>query len=230
MATRKQSNSKADDTIVNIVDASEGAQDFFEKNQNMILGVIGGLAIIIGGYFAYTHLYQAPRQAEAVEQMFQAQFQFEQDSFALALSNPGGGYGGFLDIIDNYSGTKAANLAKYYAGVCYLNLGQYESAVDNLEGFNPKGKVTPIMKFGALGDAYSELGDLDKAASMYSKAAKADENDVLTPYYLKKLGMLLEYKQDYSGALKAYEEIKKDYPTAPDAQNIDKYIVRVSGQ
>jgi len=229
MATRKNTPGSSDDTIVNIVEASEGAQDFLEKNQNLILGAIAGLAIIVGGYFAYVNLYQQPRQDEAVEQMFQAQFQFEQDSFALALSNPGGGYGGFLDIIDNYSGTKAANMAKYYAGVCYLNLGQYESAVEYLEGFNAHGEVTPIMKYGALGDAYSELGDLDKAAGMYRKAAKAEDNDVLTPYYLKKLGMLLEYQQDNDGALKAYKEIKENYPTSPDAQNIDKYIVRVEG-
>lgn len=230
MATRKKSTANSDETIVNIVGASEGAQDFLEKNQNLILGVIGGLAIIIGGYFAYVNLYQNPRQDEAVEQMFQAQFQFEQDSFALALSNPGGGYGGFLDIIDNYGGTPAANMAKYYAGICYLNLGQYDSAVEYLESYKAKGDVTPIMKFGALGDAYSELGDMDKAAAMYKKAANYEDNDVLTPYYLKKLGMLLEHENDMEGALKAYKEIKKKYPTSPDASNIDKFIVRVEGQ
>lgn len=227
MATRKNKNS--DETIVNIVDASEGAQDFLETNQNLILGVIAAIAIIVGGYFGYKNLYQAPRQQEAVEQMFQAQFQFEQDSFALALSNPGGGYGGFLDIIDNYGGTKAANLSKFYAGVCYLNLGQYESAIDYLEDYSADGEVTPIMKYGALGDAYSELGDYDKAASLYSKAAKAEDNEVLTPYYLKKLGMLLEYQGDNDGAVKAYKEIKTSYPDAPDAANIDKYIVRAEG-
>jgi hypothetical protein len=52
--------------------------------------------------------------------MMLAQQQFEKDSFQLALTNPGGGYSGFLDIIDSYSGTKTANLAKYYAGICYL--------------------------------------------------------------------------------------------------------------
>ena len=83
MATRK--NKPSDETIVNIVDASEGAQDFFEKNQNLILGVIAAIAIVVGGYFGYKNLYQAPRQQEAVEQMFQAQFQFEQDSFGDAL-------------------------------------------------------------------------------------------------------------------------------------------------
>jgi tetratricopeptide (TPR) repeat protein len=230
MATRKNKSANSDETIVNIVDATGGAQDFMEKNQNLILGVIAAIAVIVGGYFTYANLYQAPRQNEAVEQMFQAQFQFEQDSFALALSNPGGGYGGFLDIIDNYGGTKAANLAKYYAGISYLNLGQYDAAVEYLEGFNPKGDVTPIMKYGALGDAYSELGDLAKAESFYKKAASAENNEVLTPYYLKKLGMLREHQQDYKGALEAYRKIKENYPTAPDAQNIDKYIVRAEAK
>jgi len=227
MATRKKSTSNSDDTIVNVVDGSGSAQDFFEKNQNLVLGVIGAIAVLVGGYFVYQNLYQAPRQSEAVEQMFQAQFQFEQDSFALALSNPGGGYGGFLDIIDDYSGTKAANISKYYAGICYLNLGDYNQAINFLEDFNAKGEVTPIMKYGALGDCYSELGDLMKATSYYKKAVDAEDNDVLTPYYLKKLGMLHEHQGNNSEALAAYKQIKQKYPDSPDAINIDKYIVRV---
>lgn len=230
MATRKKNNRNSDETIVNIVDASEGAQDFFEKNQTLITAIIVGLIVIVGGWFAYTNLYLEPRNEEAVEQMFQAQFQFEQDSFALALTNPGAGYGGFLDIIDNYSGTKAANISKYYAGISYLNLGEFDAAIDYLEDYSADGSITPIMKYGALGDAYSELGDYDKALSMYKKASNAEDNNVLTPYYLKKMGMLLEYQSKPDEALSAYKRIKAEYPLAPDATNIEKYIIRAESK
>jgi tetratricopeptide (TPR) repeat protein len=230
MATRKKNNRNSDETIVNIVDASEGAQDFFEKNQTLITSIIVGLVVIVGGWFAYTNLYLEPRNEEAVEQMFQAQFQFEQDSFALALTNPGAGYGGFLDIIDNYSGTKSANISKYYAGISYLNLGEFDAAIDYLEDYKPSGSITPIMKYGALGDAYSELGDYDKALAMYKKASGAEDNNVLTPYYLKKWGMLLEYQSKPGEALTVYKRIKAEYPQAPDATNIDKYIIRAEAK
>lgn len=227
MATRKQK--KSDDTIVDLVEVKDQASDYFENNQIMVLGILGVIVLIFGGWFGYVNLYQKPRNDRAMEQMFQAQFRFEQDSFALALENPGGGYDGFLDIIDNYGGTKAANLSNYYAGISYLHLGRYEAAISYLEAFKPKGDVTPIMKFGALGDAYSELGNMDKALSLYKKAATTDVNDFLTPYYLKKLGLLYEHQGEIEKAQETFNQIKEEYPNSAAGKDIEKYIRRVSG-
>lgn len=224
MTTRK--SKKTDETLVDIVQVKERAEDFFERNQIAILGTVGVIVLIIGGLFLYQNMYKKPRNEKAVAQMFQAEFQFERDSFALALDNPGGGYDGFLDIIDKFSGTKAANLCHYYAGVCYLHLGRYEAAVDFLNDFKPAGDVTPIMKHGALGDAYSELEDWKNATSHYQKATEVAENEYLTPYYLKKLGLLYERQGDAAKALKIFESIKKDYPNTTASQDIDKYIAR----
>jgi len=225
MARRKQQ--KSDETLVDIVEVKEQAQDYFERNQLQVLGILAIVVLGIGGLFAYTSLYKIPRNARGMEQMFQAQFQFERDSFAMALDNPGGGYDGFLDIIDNYGGTKAANLANYYSGISYLHLGRYEAAKDYLEAFKPAGDVTPIMKYGALGDIYSELGDMDKALSMYEKASSVNVNDFLTPYYLKKLGLLYEQQGNKDKSYAAFIEIKKNYPDVSIARDIDKYITRV---
>lgn len=230
MAKRKKSQKKADETLVDIVEVRDQAQGFMEQNQNLVFGGLLALVLIVGGLFAYNNFYKAPRQVEATEQMYQAQIQFERDSFARALTNPGGGYPGFLDIIDSYGGTAAGNLAHYYTGIAYLNLGQYEAAIDYLEDYNPDGTITPIMKYGALGDAYAELNDFDQAMSYYERAADAGENEMLTPYYLKKVGMLHERQGNFSRALQAYEEIKEKYPNSPDGRDIDKFIVRVSAK
>jgi tetratricopeptide (TPR) repeat protein len=224
MTSRK--TKQTDETLVDIVQVKERAEDFFERNQIAVLGILGGLVLLIGGYFIYQNLYKKPRNEKAMTQMFQAQYQFERDSFALALENPGGGYDGFLDIIDNYSGTKAGNLANYYAGVCYLHLGRYEAAIDFLEDFKPAGEVTPVMKHGTLGDAYSELENWSKALSHYESAANAASNEFLTPYYLKKLGMLHERQGDLKKALAAYERIKAEFPNTTSSVGIDKYIAR----
>lgn len=221
---RRRKQQKPEDTLIDIVEARQSAQDFFETNQNLLIGIIGGIVLIVGGYFAYQYLYLAPKQDEAVEQMYQAQMQFERDSFALALNNPGGGFSGFLDIIDGYGGTKAANISKYYAGICYLNLGAYEDAISMLKKFKAKGDVTPIMKHGALGDAYSELNDMDKALSNYKKATTVEKNDYLTPYYLKKLALLHQVQGDNAKALKIFQEIEKDYPNSVESIDVSKYI------
>lgn len=226
MAQRKRTRRKEQETLVDIVEVKEQAEDFFERYQKPIFGVLGILALIVGGYFAYKYLYIAPREREAAEQIYQAELQFERDSFELALLNPGGGYSGFLDIIDTYKGTDVANLANYYAGICYLQLGKFEAAASYLRDFKPRGEVTPIMKHGALGDALSELNQFDDAISAYRKATQAGDNDFLTPYYLKKLGLLYEKQGDYSSAVKAYKQLKKDYANSQDGFNIDKFIHR----
>lgn len=228
MARRIKNRKKADETLVDIVEVRDQAQGFFEKNQRLVFGFGVALILIFGGLLIYKNFYQAPREAEAIDQMNLAQYQFERDSFAQALTSPGVGSSGFLDIIDNYGGTEAANLAHYYAGISYLNLGQFEAALDYLQDFSPNGDILPVMKFGALGDAYSELGRMDEALSSYKKAVNQSDNSVLASYYLKKLGMLHEKQGDLEAARKAYEEVKTEYPDSPYATDIDKYLTRVA--
>lgn len=230
MARRKNKQKEAEETLVDIVEVRDQASDFLEENRNLIIGGIVALVAIVGGYLGYTNFYQQPRQERAMQEMTQAQVQFERDSFTLALTNPGGGFSGFLDIIDNYGGTPAGNSALYYAGICYLNLGQYDAAIDYLGDFSAKGEIMPIMKNGAIGDAYSELQDFDKAMQYYKKAVAAGENAVLTAYYLKKLGLLHEKNGDFAQALKAYQRIKNDFPKAPESREIQKYITRTESK
>ncbi|NBC06708.1 MAG: tetratricopeptide repeat protein [Bacteroidetes bacterium] len=231
MARRRNRNKKqAEETLVDIVEVRDQAQGFLDKNQMYIFGALVVLVLIVGGVFAYNTFYKAPKQQEAVEQMFRAQQQFERDSFALALTNPGGGYMGFLDIIDNYGGTNAGNVAHYYAGISYLNLGKYEAAIDYLEQFDAVGQISPVMKYGAMGDAYSELDDFDKAMDLYQKAVNKSENDALTPYYLKKIGLMHERNGEFAEAKENYERIKQEFPNSAIGRDIEKYIARVEAR
>jgi len=226
MARRKKTRRAEEETLVDIVEVTEQAGDFFERNQNLLLGALGAIALVVGGYFAYHTFYKLPLEEEAGDQIFQAELQFQRDSFELALLNPGGGYSGFLDIIENYGGTDVANIALYYAGISYLHLGKFDAATSYLNDFDPAGEVTPIMKYGALGDAYSELEQFDKAIKAYRSAANAASNDFLSPYYLKKLGLLYEKQGQYADALAVYKEIKRDYPKSQDGFSIEKFIER----
>ncbi|HJW31261.1 MAG TPA: hypothetical protein VJ508_18665, partial [Saprospiraceae bacterium] len=197
MAIKRQLEKKSQDTLLDLTQAKVQATSFFEENQKIILGVLAGLIVIVGGWFAYNNLVRQPKEEKAMSQMWKAQYQFEQDSFVNALENPGGGYLGLLQIIKEYKGTKAANLAHYYAGIAYLNVGNFDAALTQLNDFHPTGSMGPIMKNGALGDVYSELNQMDKALEHYEKATTTVENDFLTPYYLKKLALLNESQGHY---------------------------------
>ena len=92
--------SQASEEIVNLADVKEQAQDFYQKYQKLIVGIVGGLVLLVGGYLAYKFLYIQPKEKSAVEAMYQAELQFAKDSFAAALDNPGGGFEGFAAIAD----------------------------------------------------------------------------------------------------------------------------------
>lgn len=215
------------DEIVNLVDVKEQAQDFFVKNRNIVLGVLFGSVLLIGGYMLYKYLYQAPREADAVQAMYQAELQFSRDSFAAALTNPGGGFEGFEDIADNYGGTKAGNTAKYYAGICQLNLGKYQEAIDYLEDYSPKDDITPAFKYAAIADAASELGDLEKAASNYEKAASSNSDEYSAAYHLNRLALFQFYQKKYDEALSNFKKINEKYPTSQEAREAEKFIARL---
>lgn len=212
-----------DDTLVDIVEVKEHAQDFFEKNQTLIIGALAGLLLLIGGYLGYKYGYKMPREKAGMEAMYKAETQFKQDSFALALTNPGAGFEGFLDIIDNYSGTKASNLASYYAGISYLNLGNYDAAIEYLSDYSPNDDVTPITRNGAMGDAYAELNQFDKALSSYKKAVNSD-NDFLTPYYINKVALLEMKNGNNDLASQYFERLKEEYPQSSEAKDAIKYL------
>lgn len=210
-----------------VANQNKGSENFFEQNQKIIVWGVGAIVLLVIGYLAYSNLYQKPREREAVNAIYMAELQFERDSFENALLSPGAGNMGLLDVIDEYSGTKTANLAMYYAGISYLKLGKYEAAISYLKDFKARGKLTPITKNGAIGDAYSELEDYDNAIDYYKKAVNAGDNNYLTPYYLKKLGMLYEMQERYEDALAAYKKIDEKYPQSTDGFNIEKYIDNV---
>jgi len=218
-------NQQHDDSFENVESALTKTEQFIEDNQKLISFAAIALIILVGGYWAFKKLYMQPLQKEAQENVFQAQQYFQTDSFNLAL-NGDGMNPGFLEIIDQYGSTDVGELSEYYAGACYLNLGDYENAVDYLKGFSTDEPILMATAQGATGDAYLELGNSEDAIKWYQKAAKTD-NELIAPVYLFKLGLLYEQSGNKEEALKAYNKIKNDYENSSEARQIDKYITRV---
>jgi tetratricopeptide (TPR) repeat protein len=229
MAIKRRMSKKNEETLLDLTQARSKMTIFLDKNQKLVYGIAAGLVLIVGGWFVYYNLIKLPQEEKATAQMWMAQAKFEQDSFVVALENPGGGYSGFLDIIKEYGGTKAGNMANYYAGISYLNVGNYDAALSFLNDFSPAGVITPTLKHGALGDAYSELNQMDKDIAQYKKASEASNNDLLTPNYMKKLGLLNETQSQVDKALVVFKKIKSKYPNSNEALSIDKYIARAEG-
>jgi len=206
-------------------------EDFVAKNQNIIIGVVGAIAVVLVGYLAYQKFVAAPKEDEAATEMFQAQQYFQQaadgvasDSlYKLSLKGAEGKFG-FVDIADKYSGTDAANLANYYAGIAYLNTGKYTEAIEYLGKFKSDDIVLNALAKGATGDAYSQKNQPKEALENYVKAVEANKNDFTTPRFLLKAGktaLALGNKED---ALKYFTDIKDNFDASPEAASVDVLI------
>ncbi len=219
---------KKEEQIVDIAGSYTKFEHWINENKTMLSVVVGGLFLVVAGYLGFNKLYLEPKENEAQNQMFVAQKYFEKDSLNLAL-NGDKNYPGFLKIIDDYKWTKAANLAQYYAGVILLKQGKFDDAISHLESFSGKDILVSGMALNCLGDAYSEKNDMEKAIDYYKKAAYNHENELTTPIFLKKAGMLLEKTGKKEEAAKLYQEISDKYPKSNEARDIDKYIARAQG-
>lgn len=201
-------------------------EQYIEENQKSLTIILVVIFVLFGGYYGYKKLYLTPKEKEAREQMFVAEDYFEIDSFRLAIMGDGNNYG-FEDIKDEYGLTKSANLSNYYIGISNLRKGNFDEAIDALKDFDANDEIVAAISLGAIGDAYSEMEDYDKAIDYYKQASAYSDNQFSKPIYLMKLGILYENQQEYPKALEAYETIQKDYINSSEGRNIEKYITRV---
>jgi tetratricopeptide (TPR) repeat protein len=211
--------------LKNVEETLSRTEQFLENNyKNLLTGLI--VIVLLVGVFWLSRIILGNRQEEAQAQMFQAERYLEMDSLSLALYGDGN-YLGFIDIANDYKLTNSGNLARYCAGICYLNLGEYENAIDYLQKYKKKDRIIGSLAIGAIGDAYVEMDQLDKGVEKYIEAAEYADNSFNTPIYLMKAGEIYELSGNYAEALKAYERIEDEYPLSTEGLTIDKYIARV---
>jgi tetratricopeptide (TPR) repeat protein len=226
-----EKNSATAGVFSTLDETASKTEDFVAKNQKIIIGVVGAIALVLVGYLAYQKFVAAPKEDEAATEMFQAQQYFQQatdgvasDSlYKLSLKGAEGKFG-FVDIADKYSGTDAGNLANYYAGIAYLNTGKYTEAIEYLGKFKSDDIVLSALAKGAIGDAYSQNNQPKEALENYVKAVEANKNDFTTPRFLLKAGktaLALGNKED---ALKYFTDIKDNFDASPEAASVDVLI------
>ncbi|MEN9685605.1 MAG: hypothetical protein RLZZ28_1391 [Bacteroidota bacterium] len=209
------------DTLVKV-------QGFWDKFQKPILIVLTILVVGVGGWYGYNEYFAKPKEEKAADALFKAQQYFAMDSSNLVLNGDGQSKG-VLYVLSNYSGTKAANLCKYYAGVSYLKLGDFNKAVNYLKDFSTSARQIQLLANGCLGDAYAELNKKEEAVAAYTKAAHSfekDENN--SSEYLFRAALLQETNGKNAEALELYKELKEKFPKTEKGFQADKYIYRLS--
>lgn len=220
-------NTKATQQQEKVMESVSKTEQFYNENKKIIWGCVIALAVIALAILGYRKFIYEPKAAEAAEQMFPAENAFMNGDFSLALEGDGNNLG-FEDIINEY-GSKAGKAVYLYAGLCNLNLKNYDKAVSYLKKYNGKDDILSARCYSCLGDCYVELGDLQTALGWFEKAAARKDN-MYAATYLFKAGIVCEELGDNAKALGFYKKIKDKYPQSKEGYDIDKYISRLESQ
>lgn len=216
----KEQNEEKNLEVGNVIATAE---QFVEKNKKKLAIAAGAVVVIALGIWAFVGLYAQPRQQRAAEDLFAAEQWFMAGDFEKAL-NGDEQFLGLNDVIDQYGCTKSGNLAKYYAGICQLNLGKYEEAADLLKSYKGHDVFTGAEALMLIGDCYAELENPKEAAGYYEKAASKADNFIISPCALWKAGMMQLKLNNKEAAVKCFQKIKDNYPESPGYGEADKYI------
>ncbi|MCC6448086.1 MAG: tetratricopeptide repeat protein [Chitinophagaceae bacterium] len=201
-------------------------ENWYHSKSKLINNILIGVLAVVAGFFAYNKFFKEPKIDKSNDAIFRAQTYFGMDSLNWAL-NGDGANPGFLTIISKYSGTPAANLAEYYAGISYLKLGDFAKAESHLKKFDGKGTMVSLVAKGALGDASMELNKPDDAIKAYQEASSDLNNVLLSPIYIERKAIAYEMKNNKDEAIKAYKLIIDEYPSSPQAASSHKSLARL---
>jgi tetratricopeptide (TPR) repeat protein len=224
------------------VDVIKTAKNFWDKNNKMIIYVGISVIVLLGGWIGYDKLIKEPKELKAAESVFLAENLFDEmaksgfnkDSVNIVLN--GGAFDGttvvgLLKVINNYGGTKTANRSSYMAGVCYLQIKEFDKAIKYLKEFDGGDAYQIKSKaFLLLGHAYAEKNQVTEALDHYKKAAEVNEKDEsITPDALMVYAEYAELNNKKDEAIGAYKKIKDNFPSYIGANNgdIDKRLARL---
>ncbi len=210
-------------------EAMNKTEFFFEKNGRKMTYIFMALLVVAALIYGYRALIVAPRAEKAAEMISEAQNRFdgENPDFELALNGDANG-AGFLDVIEKYGATPSGNLAKHYAGICYLRQGDLENAAKYLAKFSTvkgiPGAIINAQNFGLQGDVAVEKKEYAQAVKFYNKAIKAADNNMTAPMFLRKAGMAEQALGNNAKAATYYQEIMTSYPASMEAREAEKLL------
>lgn len=200
---------------------------FIEKNWKKIAVILGAIIVAVTGFYIYKNL-MADKEIEAQKAIAVAQVAFAQEQYDQALNGDGNSKG-FIKIIDEYSGTKTANIAKLYAGLSYAKIDSVSEAIKFLEDFSTQDdNIVSPAAIAALGNLYIQKGDNEKGIKTLIEAANKANNDAVSPVFLLQAGQVYESMNQNDKAVELYNKIKTVYYRSPISQDIDKYIERAT--
>jgi hypothetical protein len=201
------------------------AKDFWSRYGKILSIALGAIVLVVAGILAYNNFVVGPKEKKASDAIFRAQEFYAQDSLDKAL-NGDAQFPGFEKIISQYGGTKAGELARFYAGSIHLKKGAFDKAISHLKEFETDAPQVQARAYKLLADAYAEQGKSKEAVEQYKKAANTFPEDEASASEALFLAAYLSDRvlNDKAQATELYKKIKTDYNQTQWSFEADKYL------
>lgn len=200
--------------------------DLTDRYRTYFYGAIAAVVVIILAFIAWSFM-QTAKQQEALDAMAASVSAYEAGSWQTALDGTGADLG-LLDIVDEYGGTDAGNLARFYAADAYFRLGNYEEALPLFRSYDRDGNIVGASATAGEAAILESRGEHEDAARLYSRAATMYPSDATSPSYFMSAGRAFEAAGETADAERMYERIRDEYPESQEARDIEFHLARVS--
>lgn len=182
------------------------SEAFVIRHKNVITYTVAAILVAVLGYIIYQKFIVEPKEKEAMIALQEPMYQslIGKNDYALEGANA---------VIENHSGTDAANVANIIAGsLTAYEQDNYEEAIAIFEEYDGDDDIIAPKVKHALGNCYSHTGDTDKAIELLLEAAEEANNEAVTPLCWRDLAAMYEQQGKKEDAINLYERIKTEYP------------------
>ncbi len=196
---------------------------YVKTHTSTIVGIVVGVIVLIGGAVGYS-FYSQNQEREAQAFLGYAEQSYIRADYETALNGDNSAMGvGLAAIVKNYGGTNAGNMARFYAAISELELGNTDMALGYMSDFKaPKGILgVNAINFHAV--LLANAGEHKKAAVLFKKAADWDINSSTTPSNLLSAAQSALRAGDTTMAGNLADQILNEYASSPavaDARKI----------
>jgi tetratricopeptide (TPR) repeat protein len=176
------------------------------KAHKQLASWIGAIVVVAAVLFLWTLSTKKRSEEIASRELQGARFAFENQNLPLAASE-------LARVVENYSGTNAAEEGRLLLANVRLLQGQPQQAVEVLRDYAPgAGRAFRAQAYGLLGAAYENMGRPREAGEAYEKGAAAARLDFLKAQMLSDAGRAWTSAGDTAKAIAAYKRIVNDFP------------------
>lgn len=204
------------------------AWEFFDQNRKLVYGALAGLGVLVLAIIGWAYL-QHQKGEEAELALAEAITVYEAGTYREALDGTDD-VPGLLPIVDEYGGTQAGNLARFYAADALFRLGEYDQALELFDAFEKGNNLVGASAYAGMAAIYEQREEYERAGDHYRRAAEQFASSETTPDYLLSAGIAYEQAGAYGDAIEMYETIQEDYPDSGAASNLDFFIARAEAK